>query len=126
IIEIEAGDTPLGDSLRHPEKSNEGKQAKEMAAMKKMEKEMPSPLGNKAALLFKEFEECRTMEAKFARAIDQLDAVIHEMDYKADWKGWSSEFLIEKKMKYFEQFPGVKQAFEKVIAFAEREGYFSQ
>lgn len=126
IVEIEAGDVPLGDNLRHPEKSNAGRQEKEMAAMRKLEKDMPLALGKKAALLFHEFEECRTMEARFARAIDQLDAVLHEMDYKEDWKGWNSKFLREKKGKYFEGLPEIKTAFETLLKYAEGEGYFSQ
>lgn len=83
-------------------------------------------IGKKAALLFKEFEACSTMEAKFAKAIDQLDAVIYEMDYKEDWKGWNAKFLKEKKSKYFEEFPELKKAFEKLVEFAGKEGYFSQ
>ncbi|MFH1065480.1 MAG: HD domain-containing protein [Nanoarchaeota archaeon] len=121
IIEIEAGDSPL-----HPGCNHEGKAGKEMQAMKKIEKDMPVPLGKKAALLFKEFEECETMEARFAKAVDQLDAEIHEMDYKDDWKGWTKEFLIEKKGKYFEPFPELKESFEKILEDMEREGYFSQ
>ncbi|MDI6737250.1 MAG: HD domain-containing protein [Nanoarchaeota archaeon] len=112
--------------LKNVERMNSVGKRKESSAMKKMEKEMPASLGKKAALLFKEFEECRTMEAKFARAIDQLDAVIHEMDYKADWKGWTKEFLIEKKGKYFEHFPELKKAFEATVRYVEMEGYFSQ
>jgi len=76
--------------------------------------------------LVNEFEENKTKEAKFAQAIDKLDAEIHELDYKKDWKGWTEEFLKEEKEKYFEEFPKIKQAFEKITNYARENGYFNQ
>lgn len=76
--------------------------------------------------LFHEFESCKTKEARFAKAIDALDAEIHEMDYKEDWKGWTEEFLRRKKGHLFEEFPELKDAFEKIMKYMKKEGFFNQ
>ena len=81
---------------------------------------------DKFVQLFKEFEDGNTSEAKFCKAIDALDAVIHEMDYKSDWKGWTEEFLREKKGPLFEEFPKMKALFEESLKFAREGGYFGQ
>ncbi|MCC7574778.1 HD domain-containing protein [Candidatus Woesearchaeota archaeon] len=84
VVEIEAGDSPL-----HPEIKRLDKSEKEKKAMKLLHTELPTPLNNKFLKLFTEYEEQKTLESKFAKAIDALDAEIHELDYKQDWKGWS-------------------------------------
>ncbi len=71
-------------------------------------------------------EKRKTKEAKFAKAIDALDAEIHELDYKEDWKGWTEEFLRRKKGPLVEEFPELKQAFEEIMQYAKEEGYFDQ
>lgn len=121
VIEIEAGDTPL-----HPEMVQTGKQEKEKKAVEFLKKELPQVLISKFVNLFNEFEEQKTKEAKFAQAIDKLEAEIHEMDYKEDWKGWTPEFLIEKKSKYMEPFPELKELFYELIEYIKKEGYFQK
>ncbi len=48
------------------------------------------------------------------------------MDYKEDWKGWTKEFLRRTKGPLFEEFPELKEAFEKTTIYTRDEGYFSQ
>ncbi len=119
VVEIEAGDAPL-----HPNKKRKNQKEKEQKALKKLEDKIPKELRTKFVKLFNEFEENKTKEAKFAQAIDKLDAEIHELDYKKDWKGWTEEFLRDKKEKYFEEFPKLKEAFEKIINYARENNYF--
>lgn len=121
VVEIEAGDTPL-----HPEMSRVGKEEKERKAIEFLKNEIPKNQSNKLTELFNEFEEQKTTEAKFAKAIDQIEAELHEMDYKKDWKGWTKEFLVNKKLKYFEEFPEIKKVFEKSLKYIEENGYFDQ
>ncbi|MDD3263959.1 MAG: HD domain-containing protein [Candidatus Nanoarchaeia archaeon] len=121
VVEIEAGDSPL-----HPEIKRLDKYEKEKKAMELLEKTLPTPLNLKFSNLFNEFEEQKTMESKFAKAIDALDAEIHELDYKKDWKGWSEEFLIDKKLKYFEEFPEMKKIFFEIVDYLKENDYFNQ
>jgi putative hydrolases of HD superfamily len=121
VVEIEVGDSPLNDAAKRV-----NKQEKELNAAKKIRKDLPEELGDKYWGLFVEFEERKTPEAKFAKAIDHLDVMIHEMDMKADWKGWTREFLIQKKLHLFEDYPEMTKAFYELLDFFEKEGYFSQ
>ncbi len=121
IVEIETGDFPL-----HPEIKIENQKQKESLAAINLGKKLPEPLASKLSNVFKEFEECITLEAKFARAIEVLDPTIHEINYKEDWKGYTKEFLIEKKLKYFEEFPILKKQFLKILDYLEKNGYFNQ
>ena len=87
---------------------------------------IPEVLSSKFVSLFNEYEERKTLEARFAKAIDALDAEIHELDYKEDWAGWTEEFLRSKKEKYLEEFPEMKEVFEKTVSFCKENGYFNQ
>lgn len=121
VVEIEAGDTPMH---KHEERKNQ--KEREQKALNKLKNEVPKELKTKFVNLVNEYEENKTMEAKFAQAIDKLDAQIHELDYKKDWKGWTEKFLRDEKEKYFREFPKIKQAFEKITDYAKKSGYFDQ
>ncbi len=121
VVEIEAGDVCLLD-----ENSRKSKKEKELQALHILKEHIPKILKEKFVALFQEFEGEKTREAKFAKAIDALDAQIHEMDYKEDWKGWTEEFLRKKRRYLFEEFPELKEAFEKQMKFLRKEGYFEQ
>ncbi len=121
VVEIEAGDSPL-----HPNIKDLNKKENEKRAMQALYKQLPAPLNKKFIDLFIEFEEQKTKEARFAKAIDALDANIHELDYKQDWKGWTEEFLVSKKLKFFEEFPELKRTFYDILTYLKENNYFEQ
>ena len=121
VVEIEAGDTPL-----HKIEERKDQKEKELKALNKLKHEIPKELKAKFVKLVNEFEENKTKEAKFAQAIDKLDAEIHELDYKEDWKGWTEEFLRKEKEIYFKEFPKIREAFEKITNYLKENGYFDQ
>lgn len=121
LVEIEAGDTGL-----HPQMKATNKVELELAAAKSLRRQLPPALAEKYWACFEEFGAGATREAKLARAVDALDAIIHEMDYPADWVGWSTEFLREKKGKCFDDFPELKALFDQLLAWLERKGFFSR
>ena len=121
VVEIEAGDTPL-----HPQIKRENKVQKEEDAKQLLQQNLPTPLNNKFLNLFNEFEEQKTIEARFAKAIDALDAQIHELDYKEDWKVWSEEFLVNKKSRFFEEFPQINKVFYELVDYLRENNYFNQ
>lgn len=120
VVEILAGDTPLD-----PNNEITDQREKELTAAETLRGELPSSLQSKFWKLFTEFEEGRTVEARFARAIDTLDAIIQELDYREDWVGWSKEFLVSKKEKHFKEFPELLQEFHQIVEHLEAEGYFN-
>jgi putative hydrolase of HD superfamily len=121
VVEIFAGDTPLD-----PNNEVEDQQEKEFKAAAALRDELPDSLQDKYWKLFMEFEEGRTVEARFARAIDTFDAIIQALDYKEDWAGWSKEFLVSRKEKYFEEFPELLKEFHQIVEYLVAEGYFDQ
>jgi putative hydrolases of HD superfamily len=110
LLEIETGDVPLNPKNNKIEKD-------EKHEIKTLENKLPSPINQKFIDLYREYKERKTKEAKFAKAIDLLDAQIHEMDYKEDWKGWNEEFLIKMKLKYLKEFPPLEKTFNEILEF---------
>jgi putative hydrolase of HD superfamily len=121
VVEIESGDINL---LNEEERTQ--KEQLERHAMHQLKKKIPPALRKKFVDLFHEYEEQQTREARFAKAIDALDAEIHELDYKEDCKGWTEEFLRRKKGPLFKEFPLLNEAFEKTTTYARDHGYFDQ
>lgn len=120
LVEIESGDFYWFDQEKRKNKKDA-----EKAAFERLKPKLPLPLKPKIIRLFQEYTECKTKEAKFALAIDALDAIVQELDYKADWKGWSEEFLKRTKSPLFEQFPELKLAFGDFLDYAREQGYFN-
>ena len=123
MVEIVAGDTPLDPD--NPI-SREEQVEKEMIAIHTVADNLPQVMADKLIPLFTEFEEQKTAEARFAKAVDQLEALIQEMDYKEDWKGWNEEFLRSKKEHYFKDFPEIKSMFNEIVVFLRENAYFDQ
>ncbi|PIO08633.1 hypothetical protein COU59_00805 [Candidatus Pacearchaeota archaeon CG10_big_fil_rev_8_21_14_0_10_34_12] len=122
ILEIESGDIPL-----EPKNNNFVKDKKdEEIFLEKLQKQLPMPLDSKFLNLHNEFKEQKTSEAKFAKLIDSLDPIIHELDYKEDWTGWSKEFFIKEKSKYFEEFPDFIPLFNEILEYLTKNNYFAK
>jgi len=119
LVEIETGDICITN-----DKGREGKTELERKAITSIRTLVPNAIGDNVYDLFLEFERSLTPEAKFCKAIDALDAVIHELDYKKDWKGWTERFIREKKEFLFEDFPEIKKLFEEALIFARKNDYF--
>ena len=121
VVEIEAGNTVI-----HPDTDFSEQISKEEIARDSLKKQLPYPINDKFVSLFNEFEQQTTIESKFAKAIDALDAEIHELDYKGDWDGWTKEFLVGKKSKYFKEFPELEKAFFEIVKYLEENDYFDK
>ncbi|MBR9682945.1 HD domain-containing protein [Candidatus Woesearchaeota archaeon] len=121
VVEIEAGDVPI-----HHEEERKNKKAIEKEAMKKLKEEFPEAMKEKVWDLFVEFEERETKEAKFAKAIDRIDSLIHELDYKKDWKGWTEEMVERFHGPDIKEVPLLEEAFNKLLKHCNQEGYFNQ
>ena len=121
VIEVETGDTPI-----HHVEERKDKEKKEKEALQVLKDKIPEELKDKFLNLFQEFEERKTPEAKFAKAIDHFDALIHELDYKSDWKGWDEEMVRNFHGNLIKDVPILQEAFDKVMKFVDEEGYFNQ
>ncbi|MBW2971372.1 HD domain-containing protein [Candidatus Woesearchaeota archaeon] len=117
VVEIEAGDVPIHHN-------RDDKHDKEMKALDKLKNEIPVELRAKLVALFTEFEEEKTKEARFAKAIDKLDATLHELDYPADWKGWTEPKVRKYNDKYFEGFPEIQKLHDELLKYVKAKGYY--
>jgi putative hydrolases of HD superfamily len=118
LLEIETGDVPL-----NPNNTNKIIEKNEEKEIKILENKLPFPTNLKFVDLYKEYKERKTKEAKFSKAIDVLDAQIHELDYKEDWKGWTKKFLIEQKIKYVKEFSPLEEAFNEILEYLIYNNY---
>ncbi len=121
VVELISGDVVL-----HPNNDSQGQHNREMHALTQLAKELPSSFSSKVIALAKEFLEQKTLEAQFARAIEQLDAEFHEMDHPEDWDEWTEEFLRQKKEHLFKPFPELSHAFEQIVEYDRKEGFFKR
>jgi len=118
IVEIEAGDTPI-----HHREMRKGKQEREQKAIQNLGKALPGEMDRRVTRLFHEFEKRQTREAQFAAIIDQLDAMVHELDYPKDWKGWTERMAREFHEKDFQAFPYFAGLFEEIIEYLKKHKY---
>ena len=121
LVEIETGDVDILNVEKRYSKKEQ-----ELKAIKVVEKKVPPLLSLKIKKLFLEFEEQKTKEAKFSKAIDALDAEIHELDYKKDWQGWTEAFLRKSKEHLFADFPELRKMFEETTKYARENGFFEK
>ena len=82
VVEIEAGDTYAYD-----EEAKKSQREREKIAKKHIFGMLPSDQGRELEALFDEFEAQETAEAKFVKAMDNLQPVLlHEANGGGDWK----------------------------------------
>ena len=82
VVEIEAGDTYAYD-----EEAKKSQREREDIAKKYIFGMLPSDQGRELESLFDEFEAQETAEARFAKAMDNLQPVLlHEANGGGDWK----------------------------------------
>lgn len=82
VVEIEADDTYAYD-----EEAKKSQREREEIAKKHIFGMLPSDQGHKLEALFDEFEAQETAEARFAKAMDNLQPVLlHEANGGGDWK----------------------------------------
>jgi putative hydrolases of HD superfamily len=121
LVEVISGDIPFHETTKRLNKAEDEKKA-----AKQLKKGLPQGLGEKFYDCFMEFENMKTPEAKFAKAIDKLDAEIHELDYKKDWKGWTPEKLKRLVEEYYKGIPNIEKIFEELIEYTKKNGYYDQ
>jgi len=122
VVEIEAGDNPK----TNPKLSREEQTKKEFEGMKKLIEKIPEKMGEEYEKLFKEFEKQETIEAKFARAIDNFDSIIQAIGFKDNWIKFK---ITEQKMHDWHRvsiynFKAMKKDYDEITKYLEKEGYF--
>jgi putative hydrolase of HD superfamily len=110
--EIFTGDV---DILKEQERGQKNK--KETEAIKKLLKTLPKEIVEELNSAWKEYSENKTMEAKFAHAIDALDPIIQSIHQPEEWKlyGYTEKKLRKYKEHYFNEFPKMHKFFNEMV-----------
>ena len=114
----------MDDNPLSPQNSQKRYPEEELNAVPKLLSDIPKFYAPKISALLKEFVNLDSIEARFAKAIDAFDAVLQEIKYKRDWKGWSKDFLISRKEPLFKQFSMIRKDFIELVDFLDEQGYF--
>lgn len=121
LVEIEAGDVDmLDDEARYNKKD------RELEAFRKLKPKIPSTIKDDYHKYFEEFEAQETMEAKFARAMDKIEPMLHWALYhpkKIMSHGWTETKVREKWTIITEPFPELKKFAEEWIQVMKKDDH---
>lgn len=120
--EIEVGDICVADVL-----GRVNKEVEELNGLKKLSENYPEVLSSKLLKLDSEYRDLMSSEAVFCKAIDKLDAIVHELKYPLDWgahKKFGFDDVNNYFRKYFEFSPSFMMIFEKLLSYLSENDYF--
>ncbi len=110
IVEIEAGDTYAYD-----EESHKSKKEREDAAKEKIFSLLPEDQKRDFTALFDEFEEGKTAEARFAKAMDNLQPLIlNNSNGGSDWREHQNTYA-----QVYGRHSGTRAGSEKLFAYTD-------
>jgi hypothetical protein len=73
-----------------------------------------------------EYEERISLESKFVKLVDIVEPDIQCIFFKEKYKDWTREFYLEKKTKYYNEFPELKFILEEMLEFLDENDYFKK
>ncbi|MBW2983236.1 HD domain-containing protein [Candidatus Woesearchaeota archaeon] len=117
LVESEAGDVFILDE-------DESKEAREDEAARAIRDRLPAKVSEEFWSCWREFCGQSSLEARFVKAVDQLDPMFHSLEQPELWAryGFTAEKLRDKKGSYMKAFPELERLFEDLLAYAEERG----
>lgn len=110
IVEIDAGDTFIYDSVK-----NHSNTAEELLAAKRIFGLLPAAQAEELIAIWQEFEEGRTDEAKFARSMDRLEPLLQNTSNKGGtWKEFNVPY-----QKVYDKKKAIKNGSTTIWNYAE-------
>ncbi|MFT4283061.1 MAG: HD domain-containing protein [Candidatus Woesearchaeota archaeon] len=119
LVEIFAGDTFILD-----DEALKLKYKRETMAFEKLLCELPLEFAGELKVLWPEYLYGQTKEARFVKAIDSLDPMIHSIYKPEEWTryNFTEKKLRQKKEKYFSEFKELKEMFEQILVRLKASG----
>lgn len=121
LIEIYAGDT-----FAYDEKGNESKAQRELEAAGRLFSQLPEEQGEEIRMLWQEFDEAKSTDAKYAACLDRLQPFLHNtLTEGHTWKeGGTRRAQVEKRMEIIRDFmPEVYDWIESNLDRAMEKGW---
>lgn len=113
VVEIDAGDTYAYD-----EAGKETQNEREQKAKQRLYSLLPDDQKEELSALFDEFEACETPEARFAKAMDNIQPLmLNHSNNGSDWKAHPGEVTAEKVLQRHSK---TRLGSEKLFALAEK------
>lgn len=122
--EIEVGDVCVADISRRV-----NKEVEEIKGVKILSGQYPGILSSKLLALDGEYRNLSSVEAVFCKAIDKMDAIVHELKYPADWgshKRFGYDDVNKYFRKYFEFSSSFMMIFEELLVYLTENKYFEE
>jgi len=123
LPEIHAGDTFILDK-----EGQKTQKHREQKSFEKLLKELPKELIPEFKESWQEFSEQKTIESRFVKAIDELEAVIHNTQHPELWKkyGFTEKKLRKYKEHHFTEFPEIVEFFNKMVEALKKKQIIPQ
>jgi putative hydrolases of HD superfamily len=109
LVEIDAGDTPCYNEL-----ACQTKPERELKAANRIFNLLPIDQAHYLKLLWKEFEDCQTLDSKFANAVDRLEPLIS--NYYTEGKAWKKNKV--RKNQVIKRIYSIKDISPKIWKYA--------
>ena len=108
LVEIDAGDTPCYNKILCKDQH-----VRETKAANRIYNLLPNDQAEQLILLWKEFETCKTLNSKFANALDRLQPILS--NYYTQGKAWKKHNV--KKHQVVERISSIKEGSPKIWNF---------
>jgi putative hydrolase of HD superfamily len=109
LVEIDAGDTPCYNEL-----ACQTKPERELKAANRIFNLLPMDQAHYLKLLWKEFEDCQTLDSKFANAVDRLQPLLS--NYYTEGKAWKKNKV--RKHQVINRIYSIKDISPKIWKYA--------
>ena len=109
LVEIDAGDTPCYNEL-----ACQTKPERELKAANRIFNLLPMNQAHYLKLLWKEFEDCQTLDSKFANAVDRLQPLLS--NYYTEGKAWKKNKV--RKHQVITRIYSIKDISPKIWKYA--------
>jgi putative hydrolase of HD superfamily len=118
LVEVKSGDVFI---LLNDDK--DFKDAKEDRAALVLAEELPAQIKDEFLSCWNEYLVLESLEAKFVKAVDHLDPMLHSIEHHEIWGRYkfTAKKLREKKLGYMRPFPELEKLFEELLSYMVAE-----
>lgn len=125
LIEAETWDVDLNPIWANFEKQLSKKEVEEKALKIFLEK-VPTEIKKVYEEKLEEYEKRESLESKFVKLIDVIECDIQCFLFKEKYKDWTKEYYLEKKTKYYNDFPELNFLLLEFLEYFEENDYFKK
>jgi len=123
LIEAETWDVDLDPEL-WPEHSS--KHLTEEKAMEVFPNKIPKEIRNRFLQMHREYEDRETLESRFVKIVDIIEAEFQVHERKELFKNFTYEYRENIRRPHFKYFPELECLLEDILKYSDDNNYFTQ